>query len=75
MRDHSIFQGIKELREYGIRFRFELEGTYEGNPHTYKRWEVFREGRYGWVFVGIIEAHPKTSNRKLFEEAFQRFAD
>lgn len=76
MRDHSIFKGFKELIANGEAFRFELEGTYRGNPHTYKRWNVFREvGGNHFEFVGTIEAHPKTSNRKLFEEAFQRFAD
>lgn len=76
MRDFSNSKLVRELREYGEYFRFELEGTYQGNPHTFKRWNVFRKlGDDHFEFVGTIEAHPKTSNRKLFEEAFQRFAD
>ena len=76
MRDTSIFQGIKELtsKERGESFRFE-ERYFDVNPKPFIVWNVLRKQSDAYVLCGQIEAHPRTSNKALFEEAYQRFAN
>lgn len=75
MRDNSIFQGIKELtsKMHGESFRFEKSGTFNVNPMPFIVWNVLRKQGDAYVFCGRIEAHPRTSNKALFEEAISRF--